>query len=81
MCTDEHENNTVLDIFSGSNVVGRMSLLLNRKVLSAELSKDYYNIGCKMLKNAIEDYNRGNLDIINELAYETLSESELIEAA
>jgi DNA modification methylase len=81
MCTDEHDHNTVLDIFSGSNVVGRMSLLLNRKVLSAELSKDYYNIGCKMLENAIEDYNRGNLDIINELAYETVSESELIEAA
>lgn len=81
MCTDEDQHNTVLDIFSGSNVVGRMSLLLNRKVLSAELSKDYYNIGCKMLENAIEDYNREDLDIINELAYETVLESELIEAA
>ena len=81
MCTDEHNHNTVLDIFSGSNVVGRMSLLLNRKVLSTELSKDYFNIGCKMLENAIEDYNREDLDIINELAYETISEAELIEAA
>jgi DNA modification methylase len=81
MCSDEYEHNTVLDIFSGSNVVGRMSLLLNRKVLSAELSKDYYNIGCKMLEDAIQDYNREDLDIINELAYETLSEVELIEAA
>ena len=81
MCTDEDQHNTVLDIFSGSNVVGRMSLLLNRKVLSAELSKDYYNIGCKMLENAIEDYNREGLDIINELAYEKVLESELIEAA
>ena len=60
MCSDEYDHNTVLDIFSGSNVVGRMSLLLNRKVLSAELSKDYYNIGCRMLENAIEDYNREN---------------------
>jgi DNA modification methylase len=81
MCTDEDQHNTVLDIFSGSNVVGRMSLLLNRKVLSAELSKDYYNIGCKMLENAIEDYKRENLDIINELAYGKVLESELIEVA
>ena len=58
-----------------------MSLLLNRKVLSAELSKDYYNIGCRMLENAIEDYNRENLDIINQLAYGKVSETELIEAA
>ena len=71
----------VLDIFSGSNVVGRMSLLLNRKVLSAELSKDYYNIGCKMLENAIEDYNQEDLDVINELAFGKVSEAELIEAA
>ena len=81
MCSDEYDHNTVLDIFSGSNVVGRMSLLLNRKVLSAELSKDYYNIGCRMLENAIEDYNREDLDIINELAYGKVSETELIEAA
>ena len=81
MCSDEYDHNTVLDIFSGSNVVGRMSLLLNRKVLSAELSKDYYNIGCKMLENAIEDYNREDLDIINELAYGKVLESDLIEAA
>ena len=81
MCSDEYDHNTVLDIFSGSNVVGRMSLLLNRKVLSAELSKDYYNIGCRMLENAIEDYNRENLDIINQLAYGKVSETELIEAA
>ena len=81
ICSDEYDHNTVLDIFSGSNVVGRMSLLLNRKVLSAELSKDYYNIGCRMLENAIEDYNRENLDIINQLAYGKVSETELIEAA
>ena len=81
MCSDEYDHNTVLDIFSGSNVVGRMGLLLNRKVLSAELSKDYYDIGCKMLENAIEDYNREDLDVINELAYGKVLESELIEAA
>jgi DNA modification methylase len=69
MCTDEVNHNTVLDIFSGSNVVGRMSLLLNRKILSAELSNDYYKIGCKMLENSIKDFNSEGLDIINEIAY------------
>jgi DNA modification methylase len=69
MCTDEESNNTVLDIFSGSNVVGRMSLLLNRRVLSTELSKEYYKIGCKMLENSINDFNREKLDIINQIAY------------
>jgi hypothetical protein len=34
-----------------------------------------------MLENAIEDFNREDLDIINELAYGKVSESELIEAA
>ena len=69
MCTSEEKNNTVLDIFSGSNVVGRMSLLLNRKILTTELSKEYYNIGCKMLENSIKDFNREELDIINQIAY------------
>ena len=69
MCTDEESHNTVLDIFSGSNVVGRMSLLLNRRVLNSELSKEYYKIGCKMLENSIIDFNRGELDIINQIAY------------
>lgn len=70
MCTSEENHNTVLDIFSGSNVVGRMSLLLNRKVLTTELSKEYYNIGCKMIENSIKDFNREELDIINQIAYD-----------
>ena len=69
MCTSEENHNTVLDIFSGSNVVGRMSLLLNRRILTTELSKEYYNIGCKMLENAIKDFNIEELDIINQIAY------------
>lgn len=69
MCTDEESHKTVLDIFSGSNVVGRMSLLLNRKILSAELSNDYYKIGCKMIENSIKEFNREELDIINQIAY------------
>jgi DNA modification methylase len=69
MCTDEQNHNTVLDIFSGSNVVGRMSLLLNRKILSTELNKEYFNIGCKMLTNAVNEFDRDSLDIINETVY------------
>jgi DNA modification methylase len=79
MTTDEGD--TVFDFMSGSNVVGRITQLLNRKSLSTELSEKYFKVGCKMLENATQDYNREDLDVINELAYETVSESELIEAA
>lgn len=79
MTTDEGD--LVYDFMAGSNVVGRVSQLLNRRTLSTELSEKYFKVGCKMLENAIEDYNREDLDIINELAYEKVSESELIEAA
>ena len=79
MTTDEGD--TVFDFMSGSNVVGRVSQLLNRKTLSTELSEKYFKVGCKMLENAIEDFNREDLDVINELAYGEVSEAELIEAA
>ena len=79
MTTDEGD--TVYDFMAGSNVVGRVSQLLNRKTLSTEISEKYFKVGCRMLENAIEDYNREDLDIINELAYGKVSETELIEAA
>jgi DNA modification methylase len=79
MATDE--NDLLYDFMSGSNVVGRISQLLNRRTLSTELSEKYFKVGCKMLENAIEEYNRKDLDIINELAFGKVSESELIEAA
>ncbi len=79
MTTDEGD--TVFDFMSGTNVVGRISQLLNRKSLSTELSEKYFKVGCKMLENATQDYNREDLDVINELAYEKVLESELIEAA
>jgi hypothetical protein len=66
---------------AGSNVVGRVSQLLNRKTLSTELSEKYFKVGCKMLENATQDYNREDLDVINELAYGKVLESELIDAA
>jgi DNA modification methylase len=79
MATDEGD--TVFDFMSGSNVVGRVSQLLNRKTLSTELSEKYFKVGCKMLENAVQEFNRDDLDIINEVAYETVFETELIEAA
>lgn len=62
MCTDEED--VVFDPFSGSNVVGRMASLLNRKSLSTELSESYHRIGCKMLENAMIDYNEDDLRVI-----------------
>jgi DNA modification methylase len=67
MTTDEGD--TVLDPFAGSNVVGRVTCLLNRKALSGELSKKYYDIGCKMLENAVSEFDRNSLDIIQDTFY------------
>lgn len=67
MTTDEED--IVLDAFSGSNVVGRMSCLLNRRAVSCELSKQYFNIGCKMLENSVKDFDRSSLNVIHEIAY------------
>jgi DNA modification methylase len=79
MTTDEGD--TVFDFMSGSNVVGRVSQLLNRKTLSTEISKKYFKVGCKMLDKAIQEFNHEDLDVINELAYGHVLETELIEAA
>ncbi len=68
MTTDQEDY--VLDPFSGSNVVGRMTTLLNRRVLSCELSRQYFNIGCKMLENSVKEFDQSSLDIINEIAYD-----------
>lgn len=67
MTTDEGDS--VFDPFSGSSVVGRMTLLLNRRALSAELSKRYYEIGCGMLKQADKDYDKVSLDFINSVIH------------
>ena len=63
------ENEWVYDCMSGSNVVGRSSQILNRRSLSTEISKKYFDVGCKMLTNAIKEFDRGSLDEINEIAY------------
>jgi DNA modification methylase len=63
------EGDLVYDAMAGSNVVSRISILLNRPSLSSEISPKYFNIGCKMLENSINDFNREELDIINQIAY------------
>jgi DNA modification methylase len=60
MTTDEFD--LVYDPFSGTNVVGRSSILLNRVALSTELSRKYFTIGCGVLENAVKDFNREDFD-------------------
>ena len=79
MTTDEGD--TVYDFMAGSNVVGRISQLLNRRTLSTELSDKYFKVGCRMLDKSIKEFNRVDLDIINDIAYKRDSEVELIQAA
>ena len=73
MYTDEGD--WVYDCMAGSNVVGRSAILLNRRAVSTEISKKYFNVGCKMLENSIHDFDRESLNNINELVYEEELES------
>jgi DNA modification methylase len=65
MLTDEED--LVCDPFGGSNVVGKVALELNRRYLSTELSKEYFDIGCEMLLKGDENFDRESLDSINDL--------------
>ncbi len=67
MTTDEGD--LVYDPFAGTDVVGRITQLLNRKSLSTELSKDYFKIGCRMLETSVQDYNKKDLDFIQSSVY------------
>jgi DNA modification methylase len=68
MLSDEHD--LVCDPFGGSNVVGKCAIELNRRYLGAELSKTYFNIGCEMLELGNQNFNREELDQINEMVYD-----------
>jgi len=81
MTTDQYENNIVFDPFAGSNVVGRMTCLLNRKALSGELSKKYFNVGCKMLEEGVAEFDRTSLDIIQNEFYQQSNDNEFSIAA
>ena len=81
MLTDEGD--IVCDPFGGSNVVGKVALELNRRYLSTELSKEYFDIGCEMLLKGDVNYDRGSLDTINEAIYRDLrpNSGEITQAA
>jgi DNA modification methylase len=64
------EGDLCADIFGGSQVSGKIFTLLNRRYVSTEKSKEYFNIGCQRLLNAMNEFDRDSLDIINELVYE-----------
>lgn len=59
MTTDESD--LVFDPFGGANTTGRIALLLNRGYLSTELSTHYYNVGCKVLENTLQEINYDDL--------------------
>lgn len=67
MLSDEHD--LVCDPFGGSNVVGKCALELNRRYVGSELSTEYYQIGCEMLNLGDQNFNREELDEINDLVY------------
>lgn len=74
MLTDEISD-TICDPFGGSQVTGKIATLLNRRYVSAEISKEYFNIGCQRLLNADKEFDRDSLDIINDMVYQQLEES------
>ena len=79
MTTDE--NDVVFDPFSGSNVVGRMTCLLNRIAVSTELSTHYHKIGCKMLEEGINDFDEQSLKFISSEVYRNGNDNQLPLAA
>lgn len=76
MTTDERD--FVYDPFSGTNVVGRMSILLNRVAVSTELSSHYHKIGCRVIENTLEEIN---MDDLKEITDKFIVKPLLIEAA
>lgn len=60
------EGDLVYDPMAGTNVVGRMSMLLNRVALSTELSSHYHKIGCRVIENTLEEINTDDLRVITD---------------
>lgn len=74
------EGDFVCDPFGGSNVVGKVALELNRRYVSTEISKEYFDIGCEMLNKGHENFDREGLDSINRLIYPDQNDSTQIAA-
>jgi DNA modification methylase len=69
MTTDEGKGDLVFDPFSGTNVVGYISQLLNRRTLTTEVSPTYFNEGCKNLQKGVNDFNTEGLKLVNDIAF------------
>ena len=63
------EEGLVYDPMSGTNIVGYISQILNRRSLSTELSSLYFKDGCNNLQNAIKQFNPEGLKITNQIAF------------
>jgi len=74
------EGDMVCDPFGGSNVVGKVALELNRRYISTEISKEYFDIGCEMLNKGNENYDREELDSINKMIYPDQNDSSQLAA-
>jgi DNA modification methylase len=74
------EGDLIYDPFGGSNVVGKVALELNRRYVSTEISKEYFNIGCEMLSKGDENFDREGLDSINSMIYPDQEDSIQIAA-
>lgn len=75
------EGDLVFDPLSGTNVVGQISQMLNRRTLTTELSSIYYQDGCKNLQTGVDSFNPEALKIINQLAYGNNPEEKYDNAA
>jgi hypothetical protein len=57
-------------------VVGKCALELNRRYVAAELSKEYYDIGCQMLIEGDKNFDWDGLDAVNQMVYSDPSQSD-----
>ena len=58
-----NENDTVLDIFSGSGTTALASLITNRNFIGTDINKDYNNIAYDRINTYIKDNNFKNINV------------------
>lgn len=63
------ENALCCDPFGGSQISGKIFRLLNRKYISTESCKEYFNIGCQRLINTEKEFDQESIDYINQLVF------------
>ena len=75
------EGDLVFDPFSGTNVVGYVSQLLNRRTLTTEKSNLFFVEGCNNLQRGVNDFNAEGLRLVNEIAIDEENNEEINIAA